>query len=287
MSPHIILKDQARINSIEKQHKGKAVVAGFGAGRRIDSSSHDFLSYVETMLERQRQSSGLGLLSPSENGNRSFTPTAEEPKSMKEAIDFAILKSNSAGSTQRSANRFEISRGGDRIATIMLARPAYRLGETLSVALAFDESEIPCYSLHATLESSESVDPAIALRSKASIQRVTRRVHASHTESTIFARRVAFNPVIPINSTPEFFTSGINHEWNLRFEFVTSRSKGDEEPNSGSDDFLEEIARDERNTIVAGVQMMPCETLDVTVPLQVYGATAGFDEMNEAGDFPI
>lgn len=290
MSPHIFLKDEARIRSVEKQQKGK-LLAGLDTDRKSKSSSQDFLTYVEKMLERRRQSSGFGLLSPSETGYKPFTPTSEEPKSMKEAIDYAILKCNSASSSKRGANRFEISRGGDRIAAIMLARPAYRLGETIPIVLTFDDSDIPCYSLRVILESSETVDAAIALRSKASIQRATRRVHASHTESTIFARRTVLNPVIPMNSTPEFLTSGISHEWRLRFEFVTSRVKESEESESGLDDLLEDLAQDERSnergTIATGVQMMPCETFDVTIPLQVYGATAAFDETYEVRDYPI
>ena len=94
-----------------------------------------------------------------------------------------------------------------------------------------------------------------------------------------------------MNSTPEFITSGISHEWRLRFEFVTSRSKKGEEPDRGLDDLLEDLAQDERSnergTVAAGVQMMPCETFDVTIPLQVYGATAAFDEMYEVGDYSI
>ena len=287
MSPHIILKDEARTTTIKSSKASQDLAADSFTPRRPNSSSQDFLSYVDSMLERQRQSSGIGLLSPSENGERSLTPTSEQPKTMKEAIDVAILKSNFTGSSKQSANRFEIKRGGDRIAAILLARPSYRLGETVPVVVSFEESEIPCYSLHATLESSESVDPTIALRSKASILRVTRRIHASHVESTLFAQRSFFSPVIPINSTPEFLTSGVSLAWRLRFEFVTRRLKGKEESDSGPEDLLEDIAHDERGIITAGVQSMPCETFDVTVPLHVYGATAASDEMHTVGDFPI
>ena len=206
---------------------------------------------------------------------------------MKEAIDLAILQSTTTTSARKSANRFEITRSGYRVAVIMLARPAYRLGETVSVAVSFDNVDIPCYSLHATLESYETVDPAIALRSKASIQRVTRRIHASRTESTMFSRRVVFNPVIPMNATPGFLTSGVSHEWRLKFEFVTSQSKNGEETDSGSEDLLEEITRDERGSVMAGIQMMTCGTFEVNVPLLVYGATAAFDELYETGEFQI
>lgn len=287
MSPHIILKDEARTAAIESSQVREVLTDNSFTTRRRNSSSQSFLSYVESMLERQRQSSGIDLLSPSENGERSLTPTSEQPKSMKEAIDLAILKSNLAGSSKQSTNRFEITRGGDRIAAVLLARPSFRLGETVPVVVSFEDSDIPCYSLHATLESSESVDPTIALRSKASILRVTRRVHASHFDSTLFSQRSFFSPVIPINSTPEFLTSGISLTWRLRFEFVTRRLKSKEETDSGLEDFLEDIAQDERGIIRAGIQSMPCETFDVTIPLHVYGATAATDEMHTVGGFPI
>ena len=206
---------------------------------------------------------------------------------MKEAIDLAILQSTTTTSARKSANRFEISRGGYRVAVIMLARPAYRLGEIISAAILFDGADIPCYSLHATLESFETIDPAIALRSKASIQRVTRRIHASRAESTLFSRRVVFSPEIPMNATPGFLTSGVNHEWRLKFEFVTRRMENEDETDGSGEDLLEEIARDERGSVMAGVQTMACEAFEVTVPLQVYGATAAFDELHEIGGFAI
>lgn len=291
MSPHIVLNRHAIISAISETQKQPSFAFDTPSYQKRDGSQ-DFVSYVETMLERRRQSSGLGLLSPTEGGHRSLTPTADEPATMKEAIDLAILQSTTTTSSRRSANRFEITRSGHRVAVIMLARPAYRLGETVSVAIAFDDAEIPCYSLHAMLESSESIDPAIALRSKPSIQRVTRRVHASRTETTIFSRRVVFNPVIPVSGTPNFLTSGVSHEWRLRFEFVTSHNQHNDETETKDEDLLEEITpRDdrerERGKVMAGVEIMACETFEVTVPLQVYGSTAAFDEMHEMGEFTI
>ena len=291
MSPHIVLDRHAIISAILETQKQPSFASNISSYQKRDDSE-DFISYVETMLERRRQSSGLGLLSPTEGGYRSLTPTADEPATMKEAIDLAILQSTTTTSSRRSASRFEITRSGHRVAVIMLARPAYRLGETVSVAVAFDDAEISCYSLHATLESSESIDPAIALRSKASIQRVTRRVHASRTESTIFSRRMVFNPVIPMNGTPDFLTSGVSHEWRLRFEFITSHNQHNEGTEIKDEDLLEEITpRDdrerERGKVMAGVEIMACETFEVTVPLQIYGSTAAFDETHEVGEFTI
>jgi len=287
MSPHTILSDIASISSVENlQHVDPHTNGGL-TPRRPTSSCPDFLSYVGSLLDRSCRKSGPGLLSPTEPESRSLTPTAEGLDTMKDAIDLAVLKSNAATSFKRSANRFEIAKSGERVAVIMLARPAYRLGETIRVAIDLEESDLQCYSLHATLETLETIDPAIALRSKASIHRVTRRIHASQTASTIAAKKVLFNPMIPSISTPDFITSGISLDWILRFDFVTSRTGDAGELKRGIDNLMEEVARDERGSVKAAVQGLTSESFDVTVPLRVYGATAGFDKNKEVGDFPI
>lgn len=287
MSPHTILQNNASISSIENLQKLGVIPGDPSSLKSLKSPPTEFLSYVEKILGTPRLESGLGLLSPTEIDSRSHTPMSGEPSTMRESIDIAILRSNVATSSNRSANRFEITKGGERVAIILLARPAYRLGEVIPIAIDFQESDISCYSLHATLETAETIDPAIALRSKASIQRATRRIHASHFESTISARKILLSPVIPTASTPEFITSGINLEWKLRFEFVTGRLGDAEELEEGINGLMEEVARDERGSVQAAVQGLPCETFDVTVPLRVYGATAKFDEKTEAGDYSI
>ena len=287
MSPHTILENTACISNVDSVQEAGVVRLDPSTLKPSNSSPAELLSYVEKILDTPRLKSGLGLLSPTENDSRSHTPMSEEPSTMRESIDIAILRSNVATSSNRSANRFEITRNGKRIAVILLARPAYRLGEAVPIAVDFQESGISCYSLNATLETAETIDPAIALRSKASVQRVTRRIHASQFESTISARKVFFSPIIPTASTPDFITSGINLEWKLRFEFVTTRLGDAEEVEEDTCGLIEEVARDERGSIQAAVQGLPCDTFDVTVPLRVYGATAKFDEKTEAGDLPI
>ena len=285
MSPHIILQDMTSVSRANDYQKSQVTGMDSALLNQPDTSIRDFLSYVQATLNKTRQNSGFSLLSPTENGQSLFTPVAEAPGTIKDAIDLALLRSNSTTTSKRSANRFEITRGGHRVAVISLARPAYRLGETVSAIIEFQESDISCYSLHATLESSESIDPSIALRSKASIQRVTRRVHVSHAEPTLFQQRASFSPIIPTNVTPGFITSGISLEWNLRFEFVTGRNRHDEEIED--EDLLEEVAKDDRGSVAAAVQALSCETFDVAVPLKIYGVTSTFDEKNEIGDFPI
>ena len=286
MSPHTILSNIALVSSVDNSQKGPSTTGAGPLTNRSTSSSTDFISYVESLLDKPHQNPHAGLLSPTEVESRSRTPMANEPSTMKESIDLAILRSNTATSSARGVNRFEITRSGERVAVIMLARPAYRLGETIPVAIDFQDSDVACYSLHATLETSEVIDPAIALRSKASIHRAATRIHASQIETTICAKKVLFNPMIPTTSTPEFITSAISLEWSLRFEFVTSRL-GDAEEDEDIDELMEEVARDERGVVKAAVQGLPCETFDVRVPLRVYGNPSAFDETTEAGDFPI
>ncbi|KAI9880700.1 MAG: hypothetical protein M1830_001333 [Pleopsidium flavum] len=282
MSPYVPLQDQARILSLDKAPStSQAKNIGSVAKEAPDSSLQGFLSYVDSIHERSRQNSGIGLLSPTATRGTREPSVLEEPASVKEAIDLAILQSNITTSSNRSTRRFEIARNGRHVAVIMLTRSAYRLGETITAAIDLSGADIPCFSMCATLESSETVDPAIALRSSASIYRVTRRIHASQVENTLFARKVSFSPSIPVAATPEFVTSGVSLEWKLRIRFVTSRLAGEEEDEGGGDALLEEVGRDDRALVVAAVENITCESFEITVPLRVYGAVTGWSESNE------
>ncbi|KAF2130983.1 Rgp1-domain-containing protein [Dothidotthia symphoricarpi CBS 119687] len=286
MSPYIILRDQARTTTVDAAttptmgKKGSITV-------KVDSTAFDdFRDYVDNLLDRPRQNSSMGLLSPTETvpGRSSF---AEAPHTMKEAIDTAILRSNLTGAANQSANRFEIARSGRRVAVIMLARPAYRLGETMSAVIDFTDSHIPCYSIHVSLETSEKVDPAIALRSNASIYRATKKVHASFSDNALFAQRLAFSPTIPPNATPEFITSGVNLEWKLRVEFITPRVTFEDGEEALWDDLLEEISSDDRGVVLAAAQRLPAESFEVQVPIRVYGAVSGPSELVDNDGLPV
>ncbi|KAM3075232.1 Golgi membrane exchange factor (Ric1p-Rgp1p) subunit [Clarireedia jacksonii] len=279
MLPHILLRDQARIQSIstnssESLNLSKKLSIDVAKSQKAkDSNLGDFLAYVDELLTKPRRNSSFGLLSPTESIGSRRHSIVEEPTTAKEAIDMAILRSNMAGESQQSANRFEIARSGKRVAVVMLARPAYRLGETITAAIDFTDAGIPCYAVHAALETSEKVDNSIALRSEASIFRVTRRIHVSHSESTLFARRINFSPTIPMSATPEFITSGVSLDWRIRIEFVTPRlSTVDGEIVDLEPELLEEYTNDERGVIYAAVQGLECESFEIAVPIRVYGA---------------
>lgn len=285
MAPQILLYNDMTTRIISKIPKPQiSAPIRYDLSHDAANSISDFLSLIDATLNKTSQSTGP--LSPNENVADAVAPGSHTPSKIQNAIELALLRSNAA-SSRRSANRFEISRSGERIAIIILTRPAYRLGEAIFATIDFQESEVPCYSLNATLESSELIDTAIALRSRTSIQRATRRIHVSESICTMFNRRVTFSPTIPPAATPDFVTSGISLEWVLRFEFVTSRTKRELNADNDWDCLFEEVGRDERNVIYSAVQGFPCESFDVTVPLRVYGARCGIDENSRAENFPI
>ncbi|KAK4252016.1 Rgp1-domain-containing protein [Corynascus novoguineensis] len=245
MSPYILLRDQARVqavnpNASDKKKNTKPPPPSSSSSSAPTLSS--FLSYVDELLARPSHDPNHhhgALLSP----NAPLTPRSPtssrrasimsvsdysflQPPTAKEAIDLAILRSNMAGPSAangggHSPNRFEIARNGRRVGVVMLARPAYRLGETVTCAVDFTGAEVSCYAVHAALETTERVvDPGLALRSEASVTRVTRRVWAATSEATLFSRRWTFTAPLPLHATPEFVTSGVGLEWKVRLEFV-------------------------------------------------------------------
>ncbi|CAO1604550.1 Golgi membrane exchange factor (Ric1p-Rgp1p) subunit [Xanthoria calcicola] len=279
MSPHIMLHNEPLVLALNKD-EGKGAFSTEKSMQITDPSAEgEFLSYMKQLLETSRRDSSLGLLSPSAARAKSPMDTRNEATTMEAAISFAIQQSNSAMPSKLSANRFEITRSGLRVAMIMLARPAYRLGEIVPVVVDLHASEFQCFALRASLETSEHLDPAVALRSPASLLRASRRIYATQHETTTSADRVFFSLAVPSNSTPEFVTSAVNLQWRLRFEFVTSNQAVRGTVGHGAiPDILENVAEDERGTVSVAVEAMPCETFEVTLPLQIYGGISLLEE---------
>ncbi|KHN98298.1 intracellular protein transport protein (Sat1) [Metarhizium album ARSEF 1941] len=289
MSPYILLRDVAEVKSLGKHAKVHKPRASFGT----PATMNEFLNYVSGLAAKRQDSAGDALLSPTESTARRRPSTCEEAGTAKEAIHLAIMRSNMAGDGQQSANRFEIARNGQRVGVVMLTRPAYRLGEVVTMAIDFTDADIACYAVHATLETTEKVDPSLATRSESSLQRVTRKVYVASSEAAMYSRRVVFTPTIPISATPEFVTTGVNLEWKIRVEFVV--------PYQGSDTaqpaelqvphpLLEQISQDEKGGLVlVAMENLTCESFDISVPLRVYGAVGSGlerlerDEASEEG----
>ncbi|KAI9690980.1 MAG: hypothetical protein M1822_008600 [Bathelium mastoideum] len=308
MSPYIILRDQARTQSISSSplQNGAAPTTHQPGSSSSDSSLDDFNTYVNSLLNKPREPSSAGLLSPTHTltPRRSSTFSHSDRLTAKEAIDFAILRSthlsSSPSTPAQSRTRFDIARNGARVAIITLARPAFRTGDTVTLTVDFDLAgtgggggvAIPTYAVGAQLESAERVDPALALRSAATLARVTRKVHARATAVALFARRLAFQLTVPLAATPEFVTSGVELAWCVRVEFVTPRQGsavgGEAKGPAGVEaELLEEIGQDERGVVRAAVERLPCESFEVAVPIRVYGAVAAGSEGQRSEDLLV
>ncbi|MCJ1472215.1 hypothetical protein MMC13_000862 [Lambiella insularis] len=284
MQPHIMLKNIARSEPLEHDVGTIKKESKLYPAKEANPSPDDFISYVESLLDNSRRNSSLGLLSPTEPitpGSR--LAVVNDDMSMRDLIDFAILRGNMPAS-KRSVNRFQIQRAGQQVAVIGLARPVYRLGESIFAIIDFQDARIPCYTLNVSLETSEIIDPSLALRSSSSIHRATRRVYASSTEDITFAQKAVFTAMIPTNVAPEFLTSGIQFQWRLHFEFVTGRY---DEEIFQDEELLEEVMNDDKGRTLAAVQTLPCETFDVDVPIRVYGAVTASDDDDSAHEYPI
>ena len=280
MSPHTLLKSGASVSTdvvSNGRHQHQETLLG---KEKPSNYSGDFLSYVGNLIDRASTSDQAGLLSPTEETGPNLASLLDSATSMKDNIENVILRGNQAP-TKRNATRFEINRNGQKVAVIMLPRAAYRIGETIPAVVDFQTAEIASYAVRCSLETSETVDPSIALRSSASIHRVTRKVHASQSETTVSAGRVSFSSLIPINATPEFTTSGVSMQWSLCFEFVTDRAGMLDEYDDDANELMEEITKDDRGTVQAALQGLPCEVFEVTVPVRVYGASPVADQYSE------
>ncbi|TDZ58444.1 RAB6A-GEF complex partner protein 2 [Colletotrichum trifolii] len=275
MNPYVILRDQAKVKTVDKLST-LSELKKLKLPQADNSTINEFLFYVDELLARPQQGSNTGLLSPTAYPGSRRPSLFEDATTATDAINMAIMRSNMTAEGQQSPNRFEIARNGQRVGVVMLTRPSYRLGEVVTMAIDFTDAEIPCYAVHSCLESSERVEPHLAIRSEASIHRVTRKIHVSASEAALYNRRVVFTPTIPITATPEFVTTGVSLEWKIRVEFVVPSQETELERESPSTHpLLEEISRDERGGLVlVAVENLACESFEVAVPLRVYGAVA-------------
>ncbi|KAL5340755.1 Rgp1-domain-containing protein [Aspergillus crustosus] len=270
MRPYVLLRDEARIQKVGSLPQLTAKAESIS--RPTWNSAPEFLSYVDEILEQRSRNSSLKPPDTLAERRPSYD-LAADPLSCKDAIDFAILRSNQTNNSSQSPNRFDIARGGRRIAVVVLNRPAHRLGETLIATVNLTDTALPCYALRATLESSEKVGSHLAVRSEASIRRATRRVHASFFEITLFSTRVVFSPAIPISATPTIVTSGVNVEWELRFEFVTSSVSAEAGSGPSGAQLLETVTEDDRGSTLSALEHLGCESFEVAIPITIYGET--------------
>jgi len=283
MQPHVILNDVAKtapIDSPELDYNAKPAIAD-----DTEMSNTKFLDFVDKLLDRnrRRQSSSSML---TDTFNPVGGPVGAMQSQALRTINRAVMMSNQFGvssDTSTSPNRFEIASGGKQIAVVTLDRPLHRLGETVIVVVDFSNSEKICSNLRATLETCEKVVPGLAVRSAATISRVTKKVYASRAENVLFMQRAVFCPTIPVLVSPTFITSGVSLDWSIKLEFGTVKEAEGVADAEGDEDvvpqnqivkrntLLEELVKDERGVVEVAVESLECDTFEVTIPITVYG----------------
>ena len=307
MAPYIITNDQAKIEAVE-EHANSATFEVLNGHAVMASSAADFDSYVRDLLSTDRSDTTTTLLSPTsdlqvpEAGTVPYTPALTNPTA-RNLIDQAVRQTTVASGSAQAPSVFTIARASVPIATLSLSRSVVKLGDLLFVAIDFSKSSLPCYAIEATLESSEAVDPTLAIRSRQSVERATRRIWARGIENAVCARRCVFKAQIPVLATPGFSTSGVSLDWCVRVELVvghvaseqdaarkdSAEGEGPEEAREPAttvdqsmlhkaERLLEVVHSDERGTVLSAAQRLYCDSFEVTIPLRVFGAArAGGD----------
>lgn len=299
MQPHIVLRDAARTVTLDD--------AGFDGTTKqptqgdMEVSSIRFLEFVDTLLDRhqRRMSSSSLTMVPIDKPSSGHAGSKSRQTDTIRAISNAIARANQIQSMSKadsttSPNKFSISTAGFPIATLIIDRPLHRLGETVTLFIDLAISSLNIAFVRCTLESHEKVDPALAVRSTATIARLTRRIYASKSETSLFAKRIVFCPAIPPGAVPTFITTGVSFEWFLKVEFGVikqdavargegdsytepeaeadrSDRRGDHEATKKSARLLEEVLRDERGVTLIAVESLDTDSFEVTIPITVYG----------------
>ncbi|KAI6244886.1 hypothetical protein HI914_06852 [Erysiphe necator] len=269
MCPYVIFQDQACIKLLPEQHSNLTALRK--KSNSSESRLKNFVSYTEKLLSKPRNHISPYNISPRTTMRPHSSLFVEEPTTIKEAIDMAILRSSNATETQKNPNRFEIARSGRKVAVLMLTRPAYRLGETIYVVIDFTDAKIPCYAIHASLESSERVDNSISLRSEASIFQSTRKTYVTHSESTLFSKRTIFTPTIPTLATPGFITTGVSLEWRIRVEFITPILDNGNKIVQNYPKLLDEVSVNDQGVFLKAAEALDCDSFHIAIPMRVYG----------------
>ena len=303
--PYVLLHDAATSEAVDP---GLADMASAPGGilwskqtnnttKSAQQGLEDFLRYSERLLQDLDEAPGSVVASPtlhSPVGSRKHSLADLTPGQIKDVIDLAILRANHStapgsqdpADAASSTNRFNIARSGQPVAALTLLRPAYRLGEVVTGAIDFTRPPhasgpvpVSTFSVVIELESAELVDPSLAVRSAASIQRVTRRVHASMRVNTLFARQATFSLPVPASATPTFETTGVSLAWRLRVEFTCARqqSRTAEGETAGEDELLEDVGEDERGRTLLAAERLAGETFEIAVPIRVFGVPCAGD----------
>lgn len=153
MTPVVLLRDEAVTCCLDEPWETRTPPPRHAKTvSKQESSLQDFLSYVDKLLAPQdsgyNAAGSLGLLSPSfaPNLSKRLSIYDNQPTACKDVVEMAILGGGGGNSGFNGGHCiFEIARNRRRVAAITMARPAYKLGESITAIIDFTNAEIPCY----------------------------------------------------------------------------------------------------------------------------------------------
>ncbi|KAK9375859.1 Rgp1-domain-containing protein [Lipomyces chichibuensis] len=249
-SPIVILRDEAITQATDDSETNGQLLkkSDKPAGKqRVQAESdrkeslEDFMAYVDTLLSyKSSDTIAKRIIRPPSPTSPPEYPTSNPSSrsSCRESVDLAIQRNSISADGLALNNIFEIARNKQKIATITLSKPVYKLGEIITLALDFSQAVLPCYHITASLETTEIIDPEIVHRSPAFNERATRKVYLQSAFSTLASKRASFSFCIPTTATPQFDTSYISSRWSIRLEFVTIPIKATKPSLPSADDEL-------------------------------------------------
>lgn len=231
-SPIILLRDEAKISFLKEGEASPLLPttkpnqvrrSSTYSDKPIESSQEEFMDFVGHLLG----SLGKVPLSATDTSFRLDVPRTPSPNlttkertfrrlSCRDVIDVIVQRGLRA--MPGKVGVFEIGKNGITVATLILPRTMFKLGETIEGVINLEDGRIKCYQVSLTLnglmmqvksflESAEDIDSAVSVRSQSSIYRATRRIHVSKSEFTTFAKRIQFAFEIPTSVAPSFETS--------------------------------------------------------------------------------
>ncbi|KAK9474239.1 Rgp1-domain-containing protein [Dipodascopsis tothii] len=236
-SPIVFLKDKAIITPLDDAPLDVSSRKNSSASLNVlkstntqtdkerEESLRDFMAYTQTLLEFKPSATHEDMRPPSPIPSPGFqsVPSHQIRKySFRQSVDLAVQRNSLSAYGNTLNSVFEIARNSRKIASLVLSRPAYKLGDAVVFILDFDASVLPCYHVTASLETTEVIDAHVALRPASFNERATRKIYSQSSFTALVGRRASFSFCIPTTATPQFSTSYISSSWSLRLEFVTT-----------------------------------------------------------------
>ncbi|KAI7897201.1 reduced growth phenotype protein 1 [Mucor mucedo] len=258
MNPVIQYKDEATVDEFENKQKIKKKKSVQHLEER-----KAFMDYVDELFENSTKNTMI----------HEITRRESDAYEERNADDQSAMEGSCSQVVSRITHRsrkamYDICKNNQRVAKLHLIKTAHRLGEPVIGVLDFSEAILSTYKISIFLESSESVENSIALRTPQHISRVSRKTHSDFHSFCLDNKRLSFSLPIPATASPEFQTTGVSLEYFLKFEFITGI---DDQP-----PFIP-INTDEKHRHYQCLQDIEVSTFDCQIPLTVYGSPGGVD----------